>query len=72
MTVLAIIGAIYLLFKLAQESIENSQMREEARRRGDVTYASNRGGSRFVSNDHMAMLEFDPKTGKPFYKDLGK
>lgn len=72
MTVLGIIGAIYILFRLGKESIENADMRESARRRGDKVYASNRGGLRFVHNDHLAMSEYDPKTKQFVWKDLGK
>lgn len=72
MTALAIIGAIYLLIRLGKESIDNSQMRESARCRGDKVYASNRGGLRFVHNDHLAMSEYDPKTKEFVWKDLGK
>jgi len=72
MTVLGIIGLIYFIYRLGKESIENADMRESARRRGDKVYASNRGGLRFVNNDHLAMSEYDPKTKEFVWKDLGK
>ena len=72
MGILGLIGFIYLMFKLVQEGIENAQMREEARRKGYETYASNQGGLRKVSNNHLCHIYYDQQSKKWEIKDLGK